>query len=126
MNKVYTNFILPYRHSSVRLNVLGFSQGAATLVRWLSQSNVQVDKLILWGAVFPPDMQKEEHLKILKNYQWYYFIGENDEFISNEEKTNQKKFFKQHAFNIKWIEYKGQHALNTSILLSHINDDHQE
>ena len=40
----------------VRLRVLGFSQGVATVVRWLDRGVVRADEVILWAGSFPPDV----------------------------------------------------------------------
>ena len=42
--------------AGVRLRVLGFSQGVATVVRWVMQGATRVDELILWAGGFPPDV----------------------------------------------------------------------
>lgn len=120
LSKVYQTFILPKLNPDKKFNVLGFSQGAATLVRWLAMNNIQPHQIILWGAVFPPDMESEEYLNKLKKLHWLYFIGTDDEFISNEEKQKQMSFFKQNQFNLQWIEYNGKHQLNFNILQNYI------
>lgn len=43
------------------VTVLGFSQGAATACRWIMQTNMMVEKLILWSGVFPPDIDLPEN-----------------------------------------------------------------
>lgn len=40
----------------VRLRVLGFSQGVATVVRWLDRGRARADEIILWAGSFPPDV----------------------------------------------------------------------
>ncbi|MHC2990275.1 phospholipase/carboxylesterase, partial [Pontibacter sp. HJ8] len=42
--------------ADVRVTVLGFSQGGATVSRWLASGNVPVHRLILWAASFPEDI----------------------------------------------------------------------
>jgi predicted esterase len=116
LNKVFHQFIKPYLNNEQRFYVLGFSQGAATLIRWLAMEDIKVDKIILWGSVFPPDMENERYIHYLKNFQWMYFIGSQDEFISNEEKEKQKHFFESHQFSIQWIEYEGKHNFNADVL----------
>ena len=116
LNKVFHQFIKPYLTNERCFYVLGFSQGAATLIRWLAMEDIKVDKIILWGSVFPPDMENERYIHSLKNFQWMYFIGSQDEFISNEEKEKQKHFFESHQFSIQWIEYEGKHNFNADVL----------
>lgn len=116
LNSVYSKFLLSKLTDNKKFYAFGFSQGAATLVRWLAMNNIKVDKIILWGAVFPPDIHHENYLQKLKQLEWLYFIGTNDEFISNEEKQKQKEFFIHQNFSFQWIEYDGKHAINTDIL----------
>ena len=40
----------------VRLTVLGFSQGVATVVRWAVQGRTRPDHLILWASPLPPEI----------------------------------------------------------------------
>jgi predicted esterase len=42
--------------AGVRLRVLGFSQGVATVVRWLDRGRGRADEIILWAGSFPPDV----------------------------------------------------------------------
>lgn len=117
LNNVYKQLILPYiKKSQQHFYVIGFSQGAATLIRWLAMENISIEKIILWGAIFPPDMEQEKYLINLKQTEWWYFIGTEDEFISKEEKEKQKQFFQSQKFSIHWIEYEGKHAFNGKLL----------
>jgi len=120
LNQVYEKFIKPYYFGEKNFMALGFSQGSATLIRWLAMNNIKVDKLIVWGAVFPPDMNQMNYLKKLKQLEWLYFVGTHDEFISAEEKELQKNFFTENNFNLRWIEYEGKHALMSEVLSVYI------
>lgn len=121
LSKVFETFIATKLQSNTKFITFGFSQGAATLVRWLAMKDVMPHKIILWGAVFPPDMQSETYLKKLKQLEWLYFIGTEDEYISETEKQQQKDFFTHHHFNLQWIEYKGKHAIQSNILKTYLH-----
>ena len=47
-----------------RVIFFGFSQGTATISRFIGYSKVPFDKLVLWAGMFPPDLPAEnfEHL----------------------------------------------------------------
>ncbi len=120
LNKVYQHFVQPHIWNGKKLYVLGFSQGAATLVRWLAMNDINASQVILWGAAFPPDMEQEKYLKKLHSLKWLYFVGTEDEYITIEEKEKMKAFFETHHFNLKWIEYTGKHSLKKNILKKHI------
>lgn len=121
LNKIYTEFVMPLLNGKKKkLYTLGFSQGAATLIRWLAYSKINPDRVLLWGAVFPPDISHKEHLKKLKSLKWLYFIGTEDEYISKEEKIQQKEFFDKNEFNLEWIEYAGKHDIIPELLINHV------
>ena len=42
--------------SSVRLTVLGFSQGVATVARWVVLGRTRPDHLVLWASPLPPEI----------------------------------------------------------------------
>jgi predicted esterase len=39
-----------------RIVVLGFSQGTATVCRWLAASAMRADQLVLWAGTIPPEL----------------------------------------------------------------------
>ena len=47
----------------VKITVLGFSQGAATVSRWAGLGMTRIDHLILWCGFFPPDLPAECKVK---------------------------------------------------------------
>ena len=40
----------------VRLTVLGFSQGVATVARWAAEGRIRPEHLILWASALPPEI----------------------------------------------------------------------
>jgi len=42
--------------ASPRIVVLGFSQGTATVCRWLAASELRADQLVLWSGSIPPEL----------------------------------------------------------------------
>ena len=49
------------------VTLLGFSQGAATISRFATQTDVEFDQLILWAGIFPPDLPPLESQRKLKD-----------------------------------------------------------
>jgi predicted esterase len=54
LNKIIDTLNIP---KTIRLHVLGFSQGAATACRWALATQHAVKTLICWAGFFPPDMK---------------------------------------------------------------------
>jgi predicted esterase len=42
--------------SGARITALGFSQGTATVCRWVAFGTARIDRLIVWGGEVPPDL----------------------------------------------------------------------
>lgn len=121
LNTVYFNYINPLLNKTKKYYVLGFSQGAATLIRWLALNEINPYRIILWGAVYPPDIEQERYLNKLVHLHWLYFIGSDDQYIPTEEKIKQKRFFESNKFNLQWIEYKGNHDIQPNLILKYIS-----
>lgn len=45
------------RRPDARLVAFGFSQGVATVCRWVSRSNARFDHVILWAGAVPPELE---------------------------------------------------------------------
>ena len=43
-----------------RIVVLGFSQGTATVCRWLAASDLRADQIVLWAGGIPPELDVAE------------------------------------------------------------------
>lgn len=65
--------------SGVRLRVLGFSQGVATVVRWIDRGRVGADEVILWAGSFPPDVDLAHFAARVGGRPVVLVAGERDE-----------------------------------------------
>ncbi len=52
--------ILPKLSSDARVSALGFSQGGATISRWVAASQPSLERVVLWGALIPPEIISPE------------------------------------------------------------------
>jgi predicted esterase len=68
--------------SRVRLRVLGFSQGVATVGRWLAYGRVRADEVILWAGSFPPDLEIASFAERLHGAPVVLVVGTRDELAS--------------------------------------------
>lgn len=95
--------------------LLGFSQGAATAARYFYSNQQKIDKLIVWAAVFPPDIDKSllfsDPIQSSKNT---FVLGNNDEFFNNEQRKETIDFFQNLGYGIK--EFDGSHDIDVKIL----------
>jgi predicted esterase len=100
-----------------KINVLGFSQGAATLSRWICQTNKKPDKVVFWGGAPAHDLDPSLLAEVLKDSRVLLAKGENDPFLKSENYAAQQKLLDQAGlFNFKAFSYPGGHELEAGLL----------
>jgi len=77
-----------------KINLLGFSQGAATATRWASRWNGQVYQLVLWAGGFAQDMVLEDAQEKFSKTKLTVVLGDQDEFITSESIDDLQNFQK--------------------------------
>lgn len=103
--------------ADVRVTIVGFSQGGATVSRWLAAGAAPVHRLILWAASFPEDIDFTAGKAAFQNLPVGIVYGTQDEFITPE--TVKKKEQLMTALGIKPTIYtfEGGHTLYAETLL---------
>ena len=97
------------------INVIGFSQGGATASRWVSQSKHNINSLVLWASVFPPDLNFQASATRMSNMQVAVVVGDNDEFIKEEALQAHCTEMRAKGIPFKLIRYPGNHAIEPSL-----------
>jgi predicted esterase len=72
----------PLSGAAPRIVVLGFSQGTATVSRWLAASELRVDQLVLWGGAIPPELDLTAWSLRLHGAAITLVAGDEDEFAT--------------------------------------------
>jgi predicted esterase len=72
----------PLSGAAPRIVVLGFSQGTATVSRWLAASELRVDQLVLWGGAIPPELDLAAWSLRLHGAAITLVAGDEDEFAT--------------------------------------------
>lgn len=93
-----------------KLNLLGFSQGAAVACRWYQYTTRKVENLILWGAGLPI----ETDAKMAQKYNecnTTLVLGTEDEFIKQERLVQYFQTLEDLKFSHNVITYKGGHKI---------------
>ena len=100
-----------------KIILLGFSQGGATAARfYVNQLNI--DHLILWACVFPPDLHIEEEINFEPNKN-YFILGSEDQYFNETEQNETIEFYKKRNFKI--LQYSGNHSIDSSLLNELLN-----
>ena len=107
------------------INVLGFSQGAATVSRWVTQSHYTIDKMVLWGGGLAVDLDKVQLQEKAKGLHLILATGDNDPLITPER-------LKEHVDQVETLalrklsnfSYNGGHELDEQLLRQIIENRH--
>lgn len=104
-------------NKDIKLKVVGFSQGAATVCRWLALGNTKIDELIIWGSVFPEDIDYFKQKEKFKKAKIKVVIGTEDEYYTQEKIELELNNLHKKGIDFDFINYKGKHDLYDEILL---------
>lgn len=99
-----------------QINLLGFSQGAATVARWAMDKNIRFDRIILWGGIFPPDMDFEKGAELLKHKQVIEVAGRNDPFLTDERMKEIAAVNTRLQIKPQLIMFDGGHEIDPATL----------
>ena len=114
---LYTKIVDDIGHNNFKLKTLGFSQGGATLVRWIMSNSIKVDSLILWGSDIPQDSLTNQNKSRWSSINIKIVIGKKDEYISDENKKKVIDAVNSYGLSYKLIEYDGPHKIIESVLI---------
>lgn len=116
LDGVYSEIVPSLKNKNLKISVLGFSQGTATVCRWLTSGKSRADNMILWAGVFPEDLNLDLNKKILDDLNITFVIGDKDQFITEEQaKMEMSKLEKNHLkFNV--VRFVGGHEINSDVL----------
>ena len=108
---LYSKIIVEIGHTNFKLNTLGFSQGGATLVRWIMSNSIKVDSLILWGSDIPKDCLIEEKKSRWHSIDVKLVIGTQDEYINEESQKKVIDLINSYELKYELVKYEGSHKI---------------
>jgi predicted esterase len=101
---------------AVPLTVLGFSQGTATVSRWVAQGKVRPDRLILWGGLLPPDLDLDAARQALKRIEVVLVVGRRDRFVDAEKLSAQVAALERLGITARTVRHPGGHRIKAEVL----------
>jgi predicted esterase len=81
LNSLYGLILNGRDPAQFQINLLGFSQGAATACRWLNAGHIRANRLILWAGYFPNGLTELIEPTRLGNTEAHYVYGRQDKYI---------------------------------------------
>lgn len=116
LNAVMEKVLTPFGERP-EINVLGFSQGAATISRWVNQSPLSVSKMLLWGGGLAVDLDKDQFQKKAKSLHLILATGDNDPLVTPDRMKEQMEQISIFPFGkLSNYTYAGGHDLEEHLL----------
>jgi len=99
-----------------KITLLGFSQGAATVSRWVARLSGHVDQLLLWAGIFPPDLDYTLAVEGFKGVDIKYIYGLQDPYLTDSRLKEMKDISEHLQVKPQTITFEGEHVIDPKIL----------
>ena len=102
--------------ADAEITVLGFSQGTATIGRWLTRAHFRPAHLIFWAGGFPNDIAPAAAHDLLQGLPLSVVVGTTDAYISVDQAGQQHRQLLKLGAAAQFITFAGKHELNRAVL----------
>jgi predicted esterase len=104
--------------ASPRLVVFGFSQGTATVCRWLAASELRADHLVLWAGGIPPELGLAAWAAHLRGAAITLVVGDADTMVSPEAVAHEAERLSSAGVACHAHRFAGDHLVDAGALAS--------
>src|SRR5215211_5778548 len=101
--------------SGAQVNVLGFSQGAATATRWVTHGHATLHRLVLWGGLIPPDSALHGGQAALRNLPLTFVIGDKDHYVDDNLLAAERTRLDAAHVTYDVIRFEGGHNVDRRV-----------
>ena len=105
---------LNINRTTTKVIVLGFSQGVATLTRWLHLSNFAPDCLVMYAGEMAYELKTKPLPAFLHHTKCYFIYGTKDPLLPAFAPNTLHDVFGE--INLHLIEFDGAHEINCQAL----------
>jgi len=100
-----------------RIVVLGFSQGTATVCRWLASSQLRADQLVLWAGGIPPELDVANWSTRLHGASLTLVAGETDEMVPASAVVSEGERLSAAGVAFTLLRHAGGHRIEAEALM---------
>jgi len=110
---VYQKEIQP--NTDKELIILGYSQGVSVAMRWIAQSKINCDTLLMHSGGIPVELEAKNFKGL--NFKPYLIYGKSDPYITKERAHQEvEKAEKLFGNQLKVLAFEGKHEVSQDIL----------
>jgi len=114
LDLLHQRIVAPYARP--RVVVVGFSQGGATAARWAALGSAKIDRLILWGATLPPDLDLSAGDRTFRGATVSLVVGDRDQHISREALDREGARLDLAGVRFDLLTFDGGHSIKRAVL----------
>jgi predicted esterase len=118
LDLLYDEIFSLVRRESVRLWVLGFSQGTATVARWVARGKVDPDRVVLWAGLLPPELTAVDAAALTRRAPLTVVLGRQDDFAKPDLVAAQDRRLQELGVAYELIRFDGGHEIAPDALRS--------
>ena len=107
---------ISHGRNRTRVEVHGFSQGAATASRWVGQGTVRPARLVLWGGGVPPDFDFAALGERLSEANLTIIVGDRDQYVSEADVESQRQRLDAAGVRYSLRRFSGGHLIPWMVL----------
>lgn len=96
--------------------LLGFSQGVATLSRWVNKKSPSFDTLVLYAGSIAPDLNCDLLVKQTGGKSLHFVSGDADPLISKADLAKALEFYENAGLKFETHFFKGKHEVKAEAL----------
>ena len=116
LDDLYANLFTQLDRAKCRVTVVGFSQGGATVTRWLMRGDAHAHRLILWGSLLPSDADLSQAAMLSSRVKLAVVYGKRDQFADPAMISEQEKVMKTNGIRYDMIVFDGGHRMDRDTL----------
>ncbi len=99
-----------------KVHVLGFSQGVATITRWLADGQIKADSMILWAGKMAHDLDWSAAQPIFQQMDVHLVYGLQDKYLGYLDIDNYLKDLDSKKLNPNILTFEGNHVVDLETL----------
>lgn len=111
LDSIYNNYCRHLDQGKVKIVLMGFSQGCATMWRWIHASQPHFTIALNWGGWIPEDLSYHHLADYLDAKELYMLYGDKDKYITPKALQDIQGVIDQNKLNIQVEEYEGEHKI---------------
>lgn len=98
------------------VTALGFSQGAATVSRWVAASRPSLARLVLWGGLVPPEFTDRQSVGGLGAQPLHFIVGNADRYFAADLVGLEIERLKALGLALEVQRFEGGHVIDSQTL----------